>query len=112
MDMKQENPLGEFVFPGLNGKPLSDMTFTKLIRDMGYGNRATAHGFRTSFKVWAAEIARVRDEVSEACLAHTIPEKVRAAYLRTDFLEERRTVMREWALALSTKHFEKTLGLG
>ena len=44
------------------------MTFTKLIRDMGYGERAIAHGFRSFFKAWAAEVTKVRDEVSEACL--------------------------------------------
>jgi hypothetical protein len=44
-----------------------------------------------------AEIAKVPDEVSEAALAHTIPQKVRAAYLRTDFLEERRELMAKWA---------------
>lgn len=100
-DMKQEKAIGDLIFPSQDGNTLSDMTFTKLIRDMGYGDRATAHGFRTSFKVWAAEIAKVRDEVSEACLAHKIAEKVRAAYLRTDFLEERRTVMRDWSVTLS-----------
>lgn len=87
----------DLVFPGASGEALSDMTFTKLLRDMGYGGRATAHGFRTSFKVWAAESAKVRDEVSEAALAHRIPEKVRAAYLRTDFLDERCQLMDEWA---------------
>jgi hypothetical protein len=64
---------------------------------MGYNSRATAHGFRTSFKVWAAEKAKVRDEVSEAALAHKIPEKVRAAYLRTQFFDERRPLMEKWA---------------
>jgi integrase len=87
----------DLVFPNAAGDPLSDMVFTKLLRDMGYGGRATAHGFRTSFKVWAAEVAKVRDEVSEAALAHQIAEKVRAAYLRTDFLAERRLLMEQWA---------------
>ncbi len=55
------------------------------------------HGMRSAFKVWCAEVAKARDEVSEAALAHTIPEKVRAAYLRTDFLEERKALMGAWA---------------
>jgi integrase len=93
-------PQADLVFSGPSGRPLSDMTFTKLLRDMGYGGRATAHGFRTSFKVWAVEEAKVRDEVSEAALAHAIPEKVRAAHLRTKFLEERRDVMTAWAHAV------------
>ncbi|MEQ1717315.1 MAG: tyrosine-type recombinase/integrase [Hyphomicrobium sp.] len=98
--IREEHPASDLLFPAASGAQLSDMTFTKLIRDMNYGGRATGHGFRSSFKVWAAEVAKVRDEVSEACLAHKIPEKVRAAYLRTDFLEERRSVMQLWACAL------------
>ena len=73
------------------------MTFTKVLRDMGLGDEATPHGMRSAFKVWCAEVAKVRDEVSEAALAHTIPEMVRAAYLRTDFLEERKALMAAWA---------------
>jgi integrase len=91
-------PASDFIFPGVkSGAALSDMTFTKALRDMGLGQEATPHGMRSAFKVWCAEIAKVRDEVSEAALAHTIPEKVRAAYLRTDFLEERKALMIAWA---------------
>jgi integrase len=80
----------DLIFPGLkSGAPLSDMTFTKVLRDMGLGDEATPHGMRSAFKVWCAEVAKVHDEVSEAALAHTIPDKVRGAYLRTDFLAER-----------------------
>ena len=90
------NPQSTLVFEASKpGKPLSDMTFTKLLRDRKI--EATAHGFRSSFKVWAAEIAKVQHEVSEAALAHAIPSKVVAAYLRTDFFEERRTLMAAWA---------------
>jgi integrase len=83
-------------FPNAKGKPFCDMVFTKALRDMGLSSRATAHGFRTSFKIWAAETG-VRDEVSEAGLAHTDPNQVRAAYRRTTYLEERRGVMQAWA---------------
>ena len=69
------------------------MTLTKVLRDAGLNGQATAHGFRSSGGVWCAEVAKVRDEVSEAALAHKIPDKVRAAYLRTRFLDERRHVM-------------------
>jgi hypothetical protein len=55
------------------------------------------HGFRSAIKVWCAEVAKVRDEVSEAALAHAIPQKVRAAYLRTDFFGERRELMEWWS---------------
>ena len=91
-------PDSDLVFPGAVSKmPLSDMTLTKLLRDFGLGGRATAHGFRSSFKDWCAEVAKVRDEVSEAALAHKIPDKVRAAYLRTKFLDELRDLMQQWA---------------
>ena len=88
------HPGADLIFASSNPeKPLSDMTLTKLLRDTGSAERATAHGFRSSFKVWSAEIARVPDEISEAVLAHAIPQKVRAAYLRTDFLGQRRELM-------------------
>jgi integrase len=92
---KSERGGSSLCFPNAKGKPFSDMVFTKTLRDMGLGKRATAHGFRTAFKVWAAENG-VRDEVSEAALAHTDPNKVRAAYRRTSFIEERRGVMQAW----------------
>ncbi len=92
------NPDGLFVFEGTKrGQPLSDMTFTKLLRDAGLGERATAHGFRSSFKNWCSEVAKVADEVSEAALGHTIKDRVKAAYLRTDFFDERRSLMQSWA---------------
>jgi integrase len=89
--------LGPLLFPNKKGEPLSDMTFTKLLRDQDLADRASAHGFRSSFKDWCAEVAKARDEVSEAALAHVVPNKVKAAYLRTKFLEERRQLMDEWA---------------
>jgi integrase len=90
-------PSSSLIFPGTRlGSPLSDMTFTKVLRDMGYGTDATPHGMRSAFKDWSAEVAMARDEVSEAALAHTISGKVRAAYLRTDFLEERKALMAAW----------------
>jgi integrase len=76
-------------------KMLSDMTLTKVLRDMELD--ATPHGFRSSFKVWAAEVAHAQHEVSEAALAHTNPSKVVAAYLRTDFYQERIALMAQWA---------------
>ena len=91
-------PDSELVFPGAKqGRPLSDMTLTKVLRSAALGDRATAHGFRSSFKDWCAEIAKASDDVSEAALAHKIPNKVRAAYLRTKFLDERRLLMQQWA---------------
>jgi integrase len=78
------------------GRPMSDMTLTKLLRDWGLADKATVHGFRSSFKDWCAEVAKARDEVSEAALAHSVSGSVRAAYLRTEFLEEPITLMQRW----------------
>jgi integrase len=97
-EVRAAHPTSDLIFPGTKpGRPMSDMTLTALLRRMQLADSATAHGFRSTFKVWCAEVAKVRDEVSEAALAHTIPEKVRAAYLRTNFLEERRALMEAWA---------------
>jgi integrase len=90
-------PASHLIFPGTKlDSALSNMTFTKVLRDMGYAAEATPHGMRSAFKVWCAEVAKVRDEVSEAALAHTVPGKARAAYLRTNFLEERKELMSAW----------------
>ena len=95
-EARRVTPKSELIFEAFKpGRPLSDMTFTKLLRDLQID--ATAHGFRTSFKVWAAERARAPNEVSEAALAHANPNKVVAAYLRTDFFEEPKTLMAAWA---------------
>lgn len=86
----------DLVFPGASrGKPLSDMTLLKVLRDMGMN--LTVHGFRSAFRDWCAEETSVSGEVAEAALAHAIPNKVEAAYRRTDFLEKRRNLMDAWA---------------
>ena len=83
------------VFPGTQpGKPLSDMTLSKLVKDLGYD--ADVHGFRTSFKTWCQERTNMPREVSEAALAHTIQNKAEAAYARSDLLEKRRKLMELW----------------
>jgi integrase len=82
------------VFPSSVGTMLSDNTLSKLLRDAKIDG--TPHGFRTSFKVWASENG-VRDEVSEAVLAHGDPDRVRAAYRRTTFIDDRRIAMQRWS---------------
>jgi integrase len=84
----------DLVFPSSKGTTLSDNTLSKLLRDAKVDG--TPHGFRTSFKVWASENG-VRDEVSEAVLAHGDPDRVRAAYRRTTFLDDRRFEMQRWS---------------
>ena len=86
----------DLVFPGAKrGKPLSDMTLLKILRDMKLD--ATVHGFRSSFRDWCAEQTTFSGEVAEAALAHAIPNKVEAAYRRTDYLDKRRKLMDTWA---------------
>lgn len=73
---------------------MSDMTLVKIMRDMDVA--ATPHGFRSSFRDWAADQTTFPGEVAEAALAHAVPDKVVAAYRRTDFLEKRRALMAGW----------------
>jgi integrase len=85
----------DLIFPGTKrGKPMSDMTLTKVLRDAKL--EVAAHGFRSSFRDWAAERTNIANEVAEAALAHAIPNKVEAAYRRTNFLEKRRELMERW----------------
>jgi integrase len=74
---------------------MSDMTLLKILRDMNAG--VTVHGFRSAFRDWVADQTNYPGEVAEAALAHAIPNKVEAAYRRTDFLAKRRDLMRDWA---------------
>jgi integrase len=91
--------LGEgdgLVFLGTKtGKPLSDMTVSKLVKELGFD--ADVHGFRTSFRTWAQERTNFPREVAEAALAHTIRDKAEAAYARSDVFEKRRKMMEAWA---------------
>ncbi|MBA4762556.1 MAG: site-specific integrase [Sphingomonas sp.] len=85
----------DLVFPGQNVKrPLSDMTLLKILRDMELG--VTVHGFRSAFRDWVAEQTDYPGEVAEAALAHAVSNKVEAAYRRTDRLDKRRLLMRDW----------------
>ena len=85
---------GSLIFTSMNGKALSDMTLTQLMRREGLDY--TAHGFRSTFRDWCAEKTNFPREVCEHALAHQLPDKVEAAYLRTNYLEKRRTLMDEW----------------
>ena len=85
------------VFPGVEGKPLSDMTLTKVLRDNGLAGKATVHGFRTSFKTWCMETTDTPWAVGEAALAHALGNSTEQAYARTDLFDRRRDLMQEWA---------------
>lgn len=83
------------IFPGLKRQPLSDMTLTKVLRTCG-GEGFTVHGFRSTFRDWAAECG-YNNDWAEAALAHSVPNRVEAAYRRTNFLEQRKDLMNNWA---------------
>ena len=86
---------GGLVFPSVTGRPMSDSTLSKLLRENGVA--AVPHGFRSSFRDWAAECTPFAREVMEAALAHRVPDTVEAAYFRSDLLERRRELMQAWA---------------
>ena len=79
------------------GRQLSDMTLTKLLRSIGLADRATVHGFRTTFKTWCMEQTDTPWAVGEAALAHSLGNSTEQAYARADLFERRRTLMQQWA---------------
>ena len=93
---------GNFIFPGgKRGKPLSNMAMTMLLRRMGHGDQ-TVHGFRSTFRDWAAERTNFPAEVAEMALAHAVTDKVEAAYRRGDLFEKRRALAEAWAKFCAT----------
>ena len=97
MEMMRKECKGDFLFPGGKvGKPLSNMAMLALLDRMGRSD-LTAHGFRSTFRDWAAECTDHPSEVPEMALAHTISSKVEAAYRRGDLFEKRRLLMSQWA---------------
>lgn len=86
----------DLVFPGTrHGKPMSDMTLTKICRDAEVD--AVPHGFRSSFRDWVSEETDFDRDVAEMALAHTIANPVEAAYRRGKLLQKRRKLMNLWA---------------
>ena len=84
------------LLPNKKGKPISDMTISKVMRDADLPY--VPHGFRSSFRDWAAEQhPEIPDPVAEAALSHSVPDAVIAAYKRTKFLEMRRTLLDHWS---------------
>ena len=82
------------VFPNPRRKPRSDATLSQLIKELRIA--ALPHGFRSSFRDWAAEQMNTAREVVEAALAHTVRNPTEAAYARSDLLERRRLLMNDW----------------
>jgi integrase len=85
-----EGRTGDRVFP------VSNMAMLMLLRRMGRGD-LTAHGFRSTFSDWVSEKTNFSSEVREMALAHTVGDKVEAAYRRGDLLQKRRDLAAAWA---------------
>ena len=101
------------IFPSSlrKGKEMSDMTLTKVLRSTGLADRATVHGFRSSFRDWAAECTNAPHAVMELALAHTIGDSVEQAYARSDLLEKRRRLMEQWAAFITGSNTRKVAPL-
>jgi integrase len=88
---------GAYLFSVRKDKPLSNMTMLNLIKlSMDYPD-LTVHGFRSTFRDWAAEVSDFPRELAESALAHVLVDKTEAAYQRGDLLEKRRLMMQAWA---------------
>ena len=89
------------LFPSVRGGALSDMALSQLMRGMRERGELTVeavpHGFRSTFRDWAAEQTNYPDEIRKAASGHAIGDAVKAAYQRTDLLDKRRKLMKEWA---------------
>lgn len=83
------------LFPGVRSRPLGDSTLSRMLRDLDIP--CVPHGFRSSFRDWAAERSSLPGEVAELALAHVNSNKVEAAYRRTDMFDMRRDLMQRWA---------------
>ena len=100
--LKAARKLGDgrcrLVFPSRGGKPISITRLPRLLQDLKIA--AVPHGFRSSFRDWAAETTDHRREVIEAALARALANQTEAAYARSDLFERRRRLMDEWASAI------------
>ena len=93
----------DFVFPGERwNKPLSNMSMLMMLRRICRED-LTVHGFRSTFRDWAAEQTNFPREVAEAALAHVIADRTEAAYRRGDLFEKRRSLMADWAAFCQTE---------
>jgi len=92
---------GDWVFPGQKrGKCLSNMAMTNVLKRIGWLDRTSVHGLRSSFRDWVGEKTRYPERMAEVALAHQLTDKVQAAYFRADLMEQRREMMKDWAAFL------------
>jgi integrase len=96
IEILESLPRGEYPLPGRSGRPLSNMAMLKILERMGH-SVVTVHGFRSTFRDWAADMTSYPNHVVEMALAHAIGDKVEAAYRRGDLFIKRRRLMEDWA---------------
>ena len=109
--LKEARALGRgslLVFPSVRRKPLGSSAMLDLLRALKIA--AVPHGFRSSFRDWAAEETDHPREVVEAALAHKVRNPVEAAYRRSDLFERRRRLMDDWAAYLAGEGQESEAG--
>lgn len=106
LDVLSDARISDFVFPGMKkDRPLSGMSLAMQLRRMQFGH-VTVHGFRSSFRDWAAEETPHAREIAEAALAHTVGDDTERAYRRGDVLEKRRALMQDWARYVSSANID------
>jgi integrase len=97
LETMKKQSVNQLVFPGVrDGKQLSDAALGKALVTAG-GGSFTVHGMRSTFRDWATDVAHAPREISEAALAHAVGDTVERSYARSDALERRRNLMKEWA---------------
>lgn len=98
----QAQAIGPLIFAGaVEKRPISDTAMTKALRLASPDKTATVHGLRSTFRDWAGDKTEFSRDVAEAALAHTVRDKVEAAYRRGTALEKRRELMEAWAIYLA-----------
>jgi integrase len=97
LERMQALRLGDVVFPSAGDRPLSNMAMLTVLRRMGHAD-ITTHGFRSTFRDWAAELTSFPREIAEKALAHAVGDDTERAYQRGDLLDKRRRLMDQWAV--------------
>jgi len=102
IDLAMPHARNGFLFASHTGRPISDMTLSKMMERRGL--EARPHGFRSSLRVWLAEQTDAPVDIAETILAHTTGNKVTRAYQRSDYIEQRRVLMERWANHVTSWH--------
>jgi len=97
LELVKAQPAGDYIFHGdrTKSEPFSDMAMLSVLKRMGCSD-VTVHGFRSTFRDWAAELTSYPHQMAEIALAHSVGSEVEKAYLRTDMMEKRRKLMSDW----------------